>query len=298
MSSKNWESKLNEIILAYEKKIDYFVGPVVQDEHLDHLFWLRFITGEITSMVNNHVFYYNILPTDLGLEYHYSLNSSIKKQQGKFTKDNKTSFHPPISVLNSATFEYDNQFKGLTAGIDEAGRGALAGPVVCAAYIAKDFVEGVNDSKKLTSLKREELFDKILENSLDYCISSISNTIIDEINILNATKKGMVQAVCGLNMVPDFVLIDHVKVDLSNTHMQSAQMVSITNGDNISYSIAAASILAKVARDRAMLELNEMYPQYGFSHHKGYGTEEHFKAIQKFGVTKYHRKSFLKNLQM
>ena len=177
------------------------------------------------------------------------------------------------------------------AGMDEAGRGPLAGPVTCACCISDldRVVEGVNDSKKLTPKKRDQLFDKIIENSLGYSIVDIDNNVIDEINILNATKEGMKRAVQTVYPIPDIVLVDAVRHDFG---IPSA---AIIHGDALSYSIGAASILAKVHRDRLMEKYAEMYPEYGFEQHKGYGTKYHIEMLKKFGPCPIHRKSFIKN---
>ena len=188
--------------------------------------------------------------------------------------------------------QYLSNFKRI-AGCDEAGRGPLAGPVVVAACIMpledNKIIEGINDSKKLTAKKREFLFDKIIETALSYKIVEIDNTIIDEINILNATKKGMEEAINSLNS-PDFCLIDSVQgLNLK------CDSFSLNHGDATSYNIAAASILAKVHRDRLMEELHEKYPLYNFKKHKGYGTKEHIELLKKHGKCEIHRDTFIKN---
>lgn len=174
------------------------------------------------------------------------------------------------------------------AGIDEVGRGPLVGPVVTAAVILpKDFYdERINDSKKLTEKKRELLYDVIMENALSVGIGISSPEVIDEINILNATKKAMVEAVNNLSIKPEHLLIDAVKLDID------IPQTSIIKGDAKSQSIASASIIAKVTRDRMMLELDKKYPMYDFKHNKGYGTKKHIEALYKYGPLKEHRKSF------
>lgn len=174
------------------------------------------------------------------------------------------------------------------AGIDEVGRGPLVGPVVTAAVILpKDFYdERINDSKKLTEKKRELLYDVIMENALSVGIGMSSPEVIDEINILNATKKAMVEAVNNLSIKPEHLLIDAVKLDID------IPQTSIIKGDAKSQSIASASIIAKVTRDRMMLELDKKYPMYDFKHNKGYGTKKHIEALYKYGPLKEHRKSF------
>lgn len=174
------------------------------------------------------------------------------------------------------------------AGIDEVGRGPLVGPVVTAAVILpKDFYdERINDSKKLTEKKRELLYDVIMENALSVGIGMSSPEVIDEINILNATKKAMIEAVNNLNIKPEHLLIDAVKLDID------IPQTSIIKGDAKSESIAAASIIAKVTRDRMMIELDKKYPMYDFKHNKGYGTKKHIEALYEYGPIKEHRKSF------
>ena len=192
-------------------------------------------------------------------------------------------------------FEYENKYKdfGLVAGIDEAGRGPLAGPLVCACVVMpldeNKIIQGINDSKKLTAKKRAELFEKIINTAIDYCIVPIDEKTIDEINILKATKLGMEKALNGLKNQPYVVLIDAVKIN--TTTMQE----NIIKGDAKSYNIAAASILAKEFRDRLMLEEAKKYPEYHFEKHKGYGTKLHIEALKQFGKCKIHRESFIKN---
>lgn len=174
------------------------------------------------------------------------------------------------------------------AGIDEVGRGPLVGPVVTAAVILpKDFYdERINDSKKLTEKKRELLYDVIMENAISVGVGISSENVIDEINILNATKRAMLEAVNNLSVKPEHLLIDAVKL---NTDIPQT---SIIKGDAKSESIAAASIIAKVTRDRMMIELDKIHPEYDFKHNKGYGTKKHIEAIRKYGIIKEHRKTF------
>ena len=190
-------------------------------------------------------------------------------------------------------FEYENKYKnfGLVAGIDEAGRGPLAGPVVCACVIMPleedKIIEGINDSKKLSAKKREVLYEKIIETAIDYKIIEVDNKTIDDINILQATRLGMKNALNGLKNRPYVVLIDAVKIDTD------IKQENIIKGDSLSYNIASASILAKVYRDRLMLELSKKYPEYHFEKHKGYGTKEHIEALKKYGKCEIHRDSFI-----
>jgi len=176
--------------------------------------------------------------------------------------------------------------------VDEAGRGPLAGPVVCASVIMPldKLIFGVNDSKKLSQKLRESLFSQIIEVAIDYQIAIIDNQTIDRVNILNATKLGMEQAILGLKVSPDIILVDAVKGLQINR-----DYTALTKGDATSYSIACASILAKVARDKIMTEMCLTYPQYSFSKHKGYGTTMHIEAIRTYGATPIHRQSFIKN---
>ncbi len=190
--------------------------------------------------------------------------------------------------------EYENQLleagNKLIGGIDEAGRGPLAGPVVVAGVIMplgeSDLIDGVNDSKKLSAKKRDKLYDEILAKAIDVQVAVVDNKTIDEINILNATKQGMLQCIEGFSEV-DCVLIDAVKLDTS------VRTLSIVHGDALSYSIAAASIVAKVTRDRMMEEFDKSYPQYGFAKHKGYGTAAHIAALKQYGPCPIHRRSFI-----
>lgn len=182
----------------------------------------------------------------------------------------------------------------LVAGVDEAGRGPLAGPVVAAAVILEPgtILTGVNDSKKLSEKNRNKLFDLIYKKALDVSIGIVSNEEIDEINILQASVKAMKIALDGLRIVPQHIFIDgnyFKDYDISFT--------TIVKGDTISISIAAASIIAKVTRDEWMTsKAAVLYPQYGFDKHKGYPTDAHIKAIAKYGPTLIHRKTFIKNL--
>jgi ribonuclease HII len=192
---------------------------------------------------------------------------------------------------------FDNSFLSenvkLIAGIDEAGRGPLAGPVVAASVIFDPdvFIEGVDDSKKLSSSKREELFDVIKEKALAYSTFVIDHEEIDTINILQATLKAMKKSVEQLNIKPDLILIDGNKSFYSKT-----PAITIIDGDAKSFCVAAASILAKVTRDRMMKKLSTKYPLYGWDKNKGYGTKAHIEALRTFGPCAYHRKTFIKNI--
>ncbi len=179
------------------------------------------------------------------------------------------------------------------AGIDEAGRGPLAGPVVVAGVIMPQdsMIEGVNDSKKVSEKKREKLYDAILEEAISYSVAIIGQDVIDEINILNATKQGVTKVVEELEIKPDLILVDA----LTHIDTKGIPYDAIIKGDAKCYQIAAASILAKVTRDRIMRQWDEIYPQYGFMAHKGYGTAKHIAAIKEYGLCPIHRRSFTKN---
>ncbi len=188
--------------------------------------------------------------------------------------------------------EYENELyeKGITliAGVDEVGRGPLIGPVVAAAVILpKGFYHpGIKDSKKLSEKKREELYKVITENALSIGVGTVSEEVIDEINIYEATKTAMKEAINSLTIPPEHVLIDAMKLDLK---MPST---SIIKGDTLSESIAAASIIAKVTRDYLLMKMDEEYPMYDLKNNKGYGTKKHLEALEKYGACKYHRKSY------
>lgn len=178
-------------------------------------------------------------------------------------------------------------------GIDEAGRGPLAGPVVIAAAIMSrdSMIEGVNDSKKVSEKKREKLYDLILEEAISYGVGIIGQDEIDDINILNATKKGLTVSLKELTQKPDLIIVDA----LTNIDTLGTPYESIIKGDAKCYSISAASIIAKVTRDRIMREWDKIYPQYGFAQHKGYGTSAHISSIKEYGPCPLHRKTFIKN---
>lgn len=187
---------------------------------------------------------------------------------------------------------YENNIEYI-CGIDEAGRGPLAGPVVVGAVILpKDsFIEGVNDSKKISEKKREKIYEQIIKEAISYSVGIVDQKTIDEINILNATKLGVKIALEGLKQRPDVIMVDA----LTNMDTLGIPYISVVKGDAKNYSIAAASIIAKVTRDRIMKEWDEIYPAYGFAKHKGYGTAEHIRVIKENGPCILHRKSFIKN---
>lgn len=189
------------------------------------------------------------------------------------------------------TIEHEKKAQGfnLIAGVDEAGRGPLAGPVCVAAVILPEdaYLEKINDSKKLTDKVKDRLYDQIKEIALAYSIVLVSHEEIDNLNILNATFKGMCDSVNSLSVKPDYVLIDGNRIKGMELPHEC-----VVKGDSKSISIAAASILAKVTRDRYMMELDEKYPEYNFKKHKGYPTKDHYDALKKYGASDVHRKSF------
>ncbi|MBQ7797700.1 MAG: ribonuclease HII [Clostridia bacterium] len=191
-------------------------------------------------------------------------------------------------------FEHDLKIKekyNLIAGLDEVGRGPLAGPVVTACVIMPydEMIDGVFDSKRVSAKKREKLYDLILEKAISYSITLESEKTIDEINILQATKKSMLNSYNSLSVKPDVLLVDAVKLDVD------CETLPIIKGDSTSYAIACASIVAKVYRDRLMDKFHELYPMYDFINNKGYGTKKHIEAIKQFGKCPIHRDSFISN---
>lgn len=188
-------------------------------------------------------------------------------------------------------FDFDRNFNlSAIAGVDEVGRGPLAGPVVAACCILPldCMIDGINDSKKLSEPKREKLYCEITASAV-FKVSVIPQEVIDEINILRATKRAMAECIENMPVKPELVLIDAVDIKVS------VPIKSIIKGDAQSYNIAAASIIAKVTRDRLMRDYDNLYPQYGFAKNKGYGTKEHIEALKKCGPCPLHRKSFIKN---
>ena len=217
-------------------------------------------------------------------------------------------FMPPISIKKGEEkylaeierlerimfYERRLQAEGLRiiAGVDEVGRGPLAGPVVaCALVLPEEYILYLDDSKKMPEKRREEIFETLLEKAADAAVGVVSNEVIDEINILQATYMAMRQAVGGLKSVPEALLVDYVTIPGINI-MQTG----ITKGDSKSASIAAASIYAKVTRDRMLKEFDEIYPEYDFASNKGYGTKRHYEALEKYGPCPIHRRSFLQGM--
>lgn len=198
--------------------------------------------------------------------------------------------------ISAELLAFDDDFRDgdkLLFGMDEAGRGPLAGPVVCACvgFSPGVSISYVNDSKKLSEKRREELFDIIKKEALCVGVGICDNHEIDSINILNATKSAMIHAVNSMDKRPDIILVDAVPLEIPGV-----ECVPVIKGDAKSFAIAAASIIAKVTRDRIMADMDLQYPGYGFSKHKGYGTKAHYEAIRTLGFCEIHRRTFLKNL--
>ena len=195
-------------------------------------------------------------------------------------------------TINLYSYENDLLKRGYKyiAGTDEAGRGSLVGAVYCAAVILdpNNKIEGLNDSKQLTEKKREELYQEIKEKALAYKIVTIDNETIDRINILEASRLGMEEAIKGLSIKPDYILTDYMKL----YSIKDIEYLPLAHGDALSASIAAASILAKVERDHYLVELDKKYPEYHFKDNKGYATKSHKDALKKYGPGEIHRKSY------
>lgn len=219
-----------------------------------------------------------------------SLEKNNMYERNKKVKEKEEARLKELKKIDKDFFDRGIKY---VAGIDEAGRGPLAGPVVVAAVIMKpdSMIEGINDSKKISEKKREKLYDLILDEAISYGIGIVDQKEIDEINILQATKKGLTEAIKQMEIKPNVILVDA----LNNIDTLKIPYQSIIKGDAKSYAIAAASIIAKVTRDRIMREWNNVYPQYGFASHKGYGTAKHILAIKEYGPCPLHRKSFIKN---
>lgn len=242
----------------------------------------------------------NLIGLDNGeaLDYLHSLEvkckAAVERLIKKYEKNLEDLKKEQIRLYEMCTFErnaFDSGYR-FVAGIDEAGRGPLAGPVVAAAVIlpCNEYICDLDDSKKLTPGQRDDLYEIIIEKSVAYGIGIVDEKQIDKINILNATKKAMMEAVKNLKPQPDFLLLDAVELEDININQ-----LSIIKGDSKSMSIAAASVLAKVTRDRLIEDMDSSYPQYGFKKHKGYGTKEHIEAIKKYGICPIHRVSFTRN---
>ncbi len=215
--------------------------------------------------------------------------NAINTYQNKITNQQKLQ----AKFKNMLVFEEDAYGKGfsLIAGVDEVGRGPFAGPLVTASVILpKDFyILGIDDSKKLSEEKREYLYDYITKNCIEYTINRVEPAMIDEINILEATKLSMLENVKAFKNAPECLIVDHVDF---NTNLPNYTM---PKADGRSISVACASIIAKVTRDKIMLDYSKQYPEYGFDKNKGYGTQEHQEALRKYGACPIHRKDFIKN---
>ena len=226
-------------------------------------------------------------------KYKEDNRAGVQKMIEKAYKEKEKLAKERVRLEIMREFEHKYAEFDYICGIDEVGRGPLAGPVVASVVVFKPNtkIEGINDSKKLSEAKREELFDIIKEKALDYGIGIVNNEDIDKYNILNATYMAMKKALNCLENQPDYLLIDAATIPGVDINQKP-----IIKGDSKSISIAAASILAKVTRDNIMYQYDEIFPEYGFKSHKGYGTKEHYEAIEKHGITRIHRKSFLKNI--
>lgn len=228
------------------------------------------------------------------MEQKKEMSRAEKKQAEKLEKQRLAHEKEMLRLEKMYVYERQAYQHGckLVAGMDEAGRGPLAGPVVAACVILPEncLIEGVNDSKKLSAEKRERLYDIIFEKAISVGVGIIDEKTIDEINILNATKLAMKKAAEQVKPKPDLLLVDAVKLDAIDI-----PQMPIIKGDALSLSIAAASIIAKVTRDRLIDEADSIYPAYGFKDHKGYGTPQHIEAIKKYGICPIHRISFTKN---
>ncbi len=209
----------------------------------------------------------------------------LEKQRIKAEKE-----HERLVELSRFEREYNEKGFELIGGIDEAGRGPLFGPVVAACVVLPKgcLIEGVNDSKKLSEKKREALFDEIKEKAVAWGVGIVDNNTIDEINILEATRKAMHEAVSNLQVKPDYIFIDAEK----HVDTNGIPYLPIIKGDALSINISCASIIAKVTRDRMVDEYAKQYPEYGLEKHKGYGTKQHTDAIKQYGLTPLHRKTF------
>lgn len=238
------------------------------------------------------------METNEALQYLFALQfeSGIQVDRliEKYIKKREEQDKEYIRLSKMMRYEYEACKKGYSyiAGIDEAGRGPLAGSVVAAAVILPTdcFIEGLKDSKQMSAKSRDIVFDIIKDRAVAFGIGIVDEKKIDEINILEATKLAMKEAIDSLEPKPDCLLIDAVKLEQCEL-----PQVPIIKGDSLSVSIAAASVLAKVTRDRMLDEADRLYPEYGFQKHKGYGTKEHIDAIRKFGLSPMHRVSFTKN---
>lgn len=246
-------------------------------------------TAEIEEILKNTEVF--MLPDAIAL-YEHDERAGVKKIIEKYNKKYNAYKAELVRIEEMLTFEKQYPECKYIAGIDEVGRGPLAGPVVtCAVVFDKDTrILYANDSKKLSAAKREELYDIIIDKAVSYSIGIEGPDVIDDINILQATFSAMRKSINGLSVVPDLLLNDAVKIP-----MVDIKQVPIIKGDAKSMSIACASIVAKVYRDRMMEEYDKLYPEYGFASNKGYGSKEHIEALKKYGPCPIHRSSFIKN---
>ena len=244
-------------------------------------------------------------------EFEQACIDELKNLISKYAQDERNGVQKILQKAENKILKYNQEIERLNnmlkieneayakgkkriAGLDEVGRGPLAGPVVTASVILpKDIIIfGINDSKKLSKEKRESIFEEIKEKALELTVSMSDNITIDRVNILEATKICMLKNIESFKEKPDFLIVDAVKLDTD------IEFYSIPKADSLSQSVAAASIVAKVTRDAYMDKMHEIYPQYGFNNHKGYGTPEHIKAILKYGPCPIHRKTFIKNIAL
>ncbi len=232
---------------------------------------------------------------DLVKKFEIDERSTVKKLVEQLKKKKKKYFDELSRLEKMLVNEKELYFLGFQniCGIDEVGRGPLAGPVVSACVIMPKGVTiiGVNDSKKLSEKVRQKLYEEIKEKAIAFSVGIVTASEIDEINILNATKKSMYEAINNLNVKPDYLLVDAVRLDEI-----SINQTNLIKGDEKSHSIACASIIAKVTRDTMMKQYEELFSGYGFRSNKGYGSKEHIEAIKHLGITPIHRKSFIKNI--
>lgn len=225
--------------------------------------------------------------------------SGVKKLLAAYYKRLEKAALEQARFESMLTYEKEYYAQGMqyVAGVDEAGRGPLAGPLVIAAVILPQsvFIAGINDSKQLSAAKREQLYDEIIAKAVAIEVNIVSVSNIDKLNIYTATQRGMAEVLEHLPVQPQVALIDAMPVEAKGINT-----VSIVHGDALSASIAAASIIAKVTRDRIMERLDKLFPAYGFSHNKGYGSGAHMQAIAEFGATKWHRRSYepVKSMQL
>ena len=231
-----------------------------------------------------------MIDEELMVELQRDGRKGVQKLLKRYEKEKQKEYELKQQFKQMSIHEQRLKEKGYQniAGVDEVGRGPLAGPVVAAAVILPDdfYLLGINDSKKLSEKKREEFYEKIVQEATSIGIGLVQADEIDRLNIYQATKKAMKAAVLDLHIQPDYLLIDAMDISVKTPQQK------LIKGDSLSVSIAASSIVAKVTRDRMMKKIGKKYPQYGFEHHMGYGTSSHLKAIEKYGVIDIHRRTF------